>query len=161
MPIVQIKTLSRLHRVARMTVAGMRDERIADAVGLTYAGLAQLKQRPEFKELVQEVLQGTITKYDEQLAGDIAALRSEFAVGVPVAMRTLLEAVQQKKDLKASIEAAKEILDRDPNATFSKSSRQTTDHPQTPTLSDAQIASLGIESDKIAKESYTPKEQVN
>jgi hypothetical protein len=144
-----------------MVVMGLPDTRIAAALGLTYAGLAQLKQRPEYRQVEQEILQGTITRWDEELAGDVVALRQEFAVAVPASMRTLLDAVMQKKDLKSSIEAAKEILDRDPDRTFSKNPVVTVQNG--PTLSEAQLRSIGGESDKVASEAtpVIPKEQVN
>jgi hypothetical protein len=147
---LNIKTLSRAHRAARMSIMGFKDDRIAQAIGLTPAGLAQLKQRPEYKNIEQEVLQGEINTFDEALAGDIKALRNEFAVGVPLAMRALVENVMQKKDLKTQLEAAKELLDRDPNRTFSKENQ-----PQAgngPVLPQSVIDNLAEEADKVAAE---------
>jgi hypothetical protein len=115
---LQIKTLSRIHKVARLVVAGIKNDRIAVIVGLTPSGLASLMQRQDYKEIEQEILAGAITQLDQQLALDVEAMKQEFAVGIPAAMRTLVETVTQRRDLKAAIEASKELLDRDPKQTF-------------------------------------------
>ena len=157
---VQIKTQSRIYKVACMTISGMRDERIAAIVGLSASGLATLKQRQDYKDLVGEKLAGTITRWDEELAGDVKALRTEFAVGIPLAMRSLIDAVQQKKDLKASIEAAKELLDRDPQQVFPKSSRVVPENTG-PSLSEGLLKSIGAEADAVATQIAPPKEAIN
>lgn len=160
---VRIKTQSRIHKVARLTIAGLSDIRIAACVGLTTAGLSNLKQRDEYKHLVAELLAGTVTRWDEELAKDVSALHQEFAVGVPVAMRTLLDTVMQKKDLKASLEAAKEILDRDPKQAFSKKPVVQLDDPNRPSIPEAILKSMSIEADIVAAQSAVvmPKEKVN
>lgn len=157
---MNIKTLSRVHRVARMTVMGFADARIAQAVGLTPAGLAGLKQRPEYKDIEAEILAGSITAFDEAIANDIQAMKAEFSVGVPLAMRALVDGVLQRKDLKTQIEAAKELLDRDPNHTFSKNSVVGDGRPTAPTLPQNVLDNLTKSADEVAKE-ITPKVVVN
>lgn len=161
----QVKTISRIHRVARLTVMGISDIRIATIVGLTPSGLASLKQRPEYKELEQEVLAGAITQYDEQLALDPVALRQEFASAVPAAMRTLVDAAMQKKDLKAAIAASQEILDRDPKQTFAKAtSKGNAPAVNAPALPQSVMDNLVKEADKVTltmNSQVLPKEVVN
>jgi hypothetical protein len=152
---LNIKTLSRAHRAARMSVMGFKDERIAAAIGLTPAGLAQLKQRQEYKDIEKEVLVGEISSFDEALADDIQALRQEFKVGVPLAMRALVDNVMQRKDLKAQLEAAKELLDRDPNHTFSKETRAEAPGQGIP-LPQNIVDGLTKTADEVAKE-ITPR----
>jgi hypothetical protein len=139
----------RIPQIARMRVAGHRDAIIAQTVGLTPAGLARIVALPEYKDVENAVLQGTISKMDIALAGRADLLRQEFKVGVPMAMRTLLEAVQQRRDLRASLQAASEILDRDPDRVFAKAGR-TDSQPQVPTLSGEVLSALQTGADAVA-----------
>jgi hypothetical protein len=138
----------RIPQIARMRVAGHRDAIIAQTVGLTPAGLARILALPEYKDVEQAVLQGTISKMDMALAGRADLLRQEFKVGVPLAMRTLLEAVQQRRDLRAALEASKELLDRDPDRVFAKASRQP-EAPTVPTLSGEVLQALAPSADAV------------
>jgi hypothetical protein len=60
---------------------------------------------------------------DEALAGRTKEMRQAFESAVPAAMRTLVEAVTQRRDLRAAIDASREILDRDPKRTFAKAGK--------------------------------------
>ena len=140
----------RLPQIARLRVAGHKDSIIAGCVGLTEAGLRRILALPEYKALEDAVLQGTISKMDLALAGRADALRQEFKVGVPLAMRTLLEAVQQRRDLRASLDAAKEILDRDPDKVFTKTSRVEASSSLAPTLTGETLAAISGGADKVA-----------
>jgi hypothetical protein len=116
-PKVHIK----IEQIARLRVAGsLSDDRIAVLLGLTRAGLSRILALPEYQEAEQAVLTCTVSKMDEALAGKANVIRQTYAVGVPVAMKALLETVMQKKDLRSRLEAAKEILDRDPDRTYTK-----------------------------------------
>jgi hypothetical protein len=119
-PVIRIRTQTRLHKAARLELMGINDARIADICGLSPAGLATLKQRPEYKVLLGELQANVITQMDEELAKDVGKMHQEFASAVPAAMRTLVDAAMQKKDLKAAIAASTEILDRDPKMAFAK-----------------------------------------
>ena len=117
MPKVHIK----IEQIARLRAAGsISDDRIATLLGLTRAGLSRILALPEYQEAEQAALTGVVTKMDEALAGRANEIRKVYAVGVPLAMKAMLEMVQQKKDLRQRLEAAKEILDRDPQHTYSK-----------------------------------------
>jgi len=137
----------RLPQIARLRVAGARDAVIASAVGLSPMGLARILSLPEYKLCEQQVLDTLVGKMDTALAGKADLLRQQFSVGVPMAMRALLDSVQQRRDLKASLEAAKELLDRDPDRTFSK---QPSSASAQPTLSAELLAQLAPTADKVA-----------
>lgn len=116
-PKVNIK----IEQIARMRVhGGIADGRIAELLGLTRSGLSRILALPEYMQAEQAILQGVTTGMDEALAGKADEMKRVFSVGVPAAMRTLLETVTQRRDLRAAMEAAKEILDRDPERTFAK-----------------------------------------
>lgn len=110
----------KIEQIARLRVAGIKDVRIAALVGLTNGGLQRILALPEYKEHEESILHGTLSKMDEALAGRVNEMKREFAVGVPAAMRALLETVTQRRDLRARLAAASEILDRDPDRAFAK-----------------------------------------
>jgi hypothetical protein len=138
----------RIPQIARMRVAGLKDAVIAATVGLSPPGLARILALPEYKEVEDSILQGTISKMDLALAGRADLCRQEFKVGVPMAMRTLLDTVQQRRDLRASLKAAEEILDRDPDRTFVKVSK-VEPAVQTPTLTGEVLQALAPQADKV------------
>ncbi len=114
----------RIQQIARYRVSGrLTDKQIGEIMGMSPAGLKYLINTPAYVDFEQSLFEGHISKMDMELAGNVEELRSHFRVAVPVAARTLLEVVQQKRDLRASLDAAKEILDRDPEHVFAKQSR--------------------------------------
>jgi hypothetical protein len=84
-------------------------------------GLARILALPEYKEYEAAYLTGQLTEMDKRMAGRVNEIRKEFRAAVPAAMRCLVETVTQKRDLRAAFEAAKEILDRDPDRILTKS----------------------------------------
>jgi hypothetical protein len=95
---------------------------------------------------------------DEALAGRADALKEYAKQGVPVALRALLEAATQQRDLRARISAASEILDRDPDRTFAKG--QVRSEPDAPAISEAALKALDGVADAAAI-AATPKERIN
>ena len=117
----QTRLVFRMEKIARLRAASVPDKDIARVVNLTPAGLATLLQRPDYRQLEKEILAQTTQILDEALANDVTAMRQHFAHAVPEAMRSVIDILRQNKDLKTRLEAAKEVFDRDPNGTFSKS----------------------------------------
>jgi hypothetical protein len=109
-----------IEQLARMRVAGIRDNIIAAKLGMTQSGLSRILALPEYQELEQAVLMGTVSKMDQALAGRADAMKDYLRQGVPAALRALVETVTQTKDLRARLSAASELLDRDPDKNFSK-----------------------------------------
>ena len=160
-PKVHIK----IEQIARLRIAGhISDERIARLLGLTRSGLSRILALPEYIECEQASLSGTISKMDEALAGKADIIRKVFAVGVPLAMRALVETVMQRKDLRACMHAATELLDRDPEHTFSKSRVEL---PNGVSLPEEMVKGIVAEGDAVAGEISTgtapapAKEMVN
>ncbi|MGC1582020.1 MAG: hypothetical protein WA766_11075 [Candidatus Acidiferrales bacterium] len=142
------KVFITLQKVARMRVSGIRDGVIAAAVNMTQAGLSRILALPEYKELEAAVLDGTVSKMDEVLGQNAELMKKQFQVAVPVALRGLVEAAMQKKDLKTAIAACGEILDRDPDKRFVKDDYV---HSQTgQPVSEAMIDSASKEADEVA-----------
>lgn len=114
----------KLNQIARLRLfSGMKDYAIAQLVGLSQGGLSRILALPEYQETERQLLEGGITKLDEAVAGKQEEMKKLFAPAVPAAMRTLVEAVGQRRDLRAAVSAAIEVLDRDPDRTFVKASR--------------------------------------
>jgi hypothetical protein len=110
----------KIPQIARWRVAGVSDVKIAQLLNMTTSGLARILATPEYKEFEASYLSGQLTEMDRRMAGRIEEIHKEARAAVPAAMRCLVEAVTQKKDLRAAIDAAKEILDRDPDRTLVK-----------------------------------------
>lgn len=117
---MQSRVRMKIEQIARLRVAGIKDGRIAEMLGMSPPGLARILALQEYKAAEDAVLSGTITKMDEALAGKADEIRKMYAVGVPAAMRALLDAVTQRRDLRCAVTAATEMLDRDPDRTFQK-----------------------------------------
>jgi hypothetical protein len=117
---MKVRTQIKLEQIARMRIAGIKDVRIAQILGLSTPGLARILTTPEYIDLEASLLEGHLSQMDEALAGRVKEMKQVYAVGVPAAIRTMLEGVTQRRDLKAALFAAKEILDRDPERTFVK-----------------------------------------
>ena len=113
--VLNTQTYLRVQRIARMEVAGVSDVTICKAEGLDYTQLKYLRSLKEFIELREDILQGHLTEMDKALAGKVELLRGELRAAVPAALRALVDTVNQRRDLRSSLAAAKEILDRDPD----------------------------------------------
>jgi hypothetical protein len=144
-----------IEQVVRMRIAGIRDGVIAVKLGMTQSGLSRILALPEYQDLENAVLTGHVSKMDEMLAGKIKDMEAYFEKAVPVALRTLLETCTQRRDLRAAMSASQEILDRDPQRTFSKKTSISMSQ-DAPAVSEKLLESVAVASDKAATESSTP-----
>lgn len=141
-----------MEQIARMRIAGIRDGVIAAKLGYTQSGLSRILALDEYKELEEALLQGHLSKMDKQLAGNVDALAKHFELAVPAALRTLFDTVVQRRDLRAALSAASEILDRDPKGTFSTKKVRLDDNMNTPGVSTEMLSKLAPDADKVADE---------
>jgi hypothetical protein len=118
MPSPRVKIL--IEQIARYRVSGIKDVVIAAKIGMSNSGLSRILALPEYKEVEDAVLHGVVSKMDSAMAGKTEVLKDYCRQGVPVALRALLEACTQSRDLRARISAASELLDRDPDKNFVK-----------------------------------------
>lgn len=139
-----------MEQIARLRVAGIKDGVIAARLGYTQAGLSRIVALPEYQELEEAILTGVVSKMDEALSGNVKLMEKYFETTVPVALRTLFETVTQRRDLRAAMSAASEILDRDPKGTFSK--KRASLNEDSPQVSTAMLDALTPDADKITKE---------
>lgn len=114
----------RIEKVARMRVRGIRDVVIQDLLQINAAAFKYLINLPEYKDTEEQILEGHLTDLDKAVAGQVDVLRQQAREAVPTALRTLVEAASQRRDLRTALAAAGELLDRDPDRTFVKSSQR-------------------------------------
>lgn len=147
-----------IEQIARLRVGGIRDGVIAAKLNISQSGFSRIIALPDYKDVEECVLHGTVSKMDEALAGRADALKEYAKQGVPVALRALLEAATQQRDLRARISAASEILDRDPDRLFAKGQVKLGDNA--PAVSEAALKALDEVADKTAI-AATPTQRVN
>lgn len=151
-----------IEQLARMRVAGIRDNVIAAKLGMSQGGLSRILALPEYQECEAAALSGVVSKMDAALAGRADALKQYFSQGVPVALRALVESVTQSRDLRARISAAAEILDRDPDRQFAKGSVRINNDNLAQPISEAHLDSIAASADAVATSvAAVPKEQIN
>ena len=115
------KRALRIEKAARLeVVGGLSHEQIANQIGLTQSGLAQLKRTKAYQAKMLELATGVLSSYDEHIRQDIQNAHEELKTMVPMALMTLRSAVLSKNE-KIRLDAAREILDRE--GTLSKVSR--------------------------------------
>jgi hypothetical protein len=148
-----------IESIARMRVMGIRDGVIAAKLGYTQSGLSRILALPEYKDYEEAVLQGQVSKMDEVLAGKVKEMQELYKQAVPTALSTLFETCRQRRDLRAAMSAATEILDRDPEGTFSKK-RIGLGGETAPTVSPEHLASLTADAD-AASQAAKDKVKIN
>ncbi len=111
----------RIQRVARMRVAGIKDQVIQIREGITAPAFQYLIKLPEYKEVEDALFDGAISAMDRAIAGNVETLRNEVRGAVPAALRTVIEVANQRRDLKTALAASLELLDRDPDRVAQKS----------------------------------------
>jgi len=117
MPTDKVKILVEL--IARYRVARLSDDSIAIRLGLSRSGLSRLLATPEYKIAQEQALQEITGHMDSILKSRADFLAQGFVKeAVPEALKALVDTVRQRKDLRACLKAATEILDRDPNDTL-------------------------------------------
>lgn len=139
-----------VEQIARMRISGIRDGVIAASFGLSQSGLSRIVALDEYRDIEESLLHGHLSKMDEALAGNISGLKKFAEQAVPVALRTLLEAAQQRRDLRAAISASAEILDRDPDGSFSKNKHVSLSEGA-PAVSEEMLNSVASEADAAAE----------
>jgi hypothetical protein len=141
----------RIQRVARMRVAGIKDQVIQLREGINPPAFHYLIGLPEYKEVEESIFDGAISAMDRAIAGNVETLRQEVRGAVPAALRTVIEVANQRRDLKTALAASLELLDRDPDrvAQKSKPSEQSIEGVRLP---DGVIDVVSKEADKVVGE---------
>ena len=120
---------------------------------MSIPGLARILASPEYVEYEAALMNAHLSAMDHALAGKVEAIHHEMRLAVPAALRCLVDTVTQRRDLKAAMAAAKEILDRDPDRTLVSSREAEAVAPGVPA---EVIAAAAEEGNKIA-EKYVDK----
>lgn len=144
--------LYKLNQIARLRLfSGMKDGSVATLVGLSTSGLSRIIALPEYQEIERQLLDGGITKLDEAVAEKHEEMKKLFAPAVPAAMRTLVEVVTQRRDLRAAVAASIEVLDRDPDRNFTKASRHDAEAQRANMVPSSVMASAMAATTSVAK----------
>lgn len=143
-------TTIKIPQIIRWRAAGISEKKIADLLGMTVQAIRQICTTPEYLEEEEAYMNAHLSKMDEALAGKIDVIHQNFRAAVPAAMRALVDAVTQRRDLKTAIAAAGEILDRDPDKTLVKNKPATTGEQDAPRLPEEVLAQAVKESNAIA-----------
>jgi len=154
----------KIPQIIRWRVAGLSEVKIADLLGMTTQAIRMIVTSQGYQDEEAAYLNGHLSAMDEALAGKVDVIHQNFRAAVPAAMRCLIDAVTQRKDLKTAIAAAGEILDRDPDRTLSKQSQRKEGEHEAPKLPDEVLNQAVIESNDIARslnQSSKDKKQVN
>lgn len=124
---VKPKIAFKLEQIARLRLfAGLKDGQIAELMGLSQSGFSRIIALPEYLDIEKAQLDGGITALDEAVAGKAEEMKKLFAPAVPAAMRTLIDAVTQRRDLRTAVAAAIHVIKIDPDHTFSEASKDAT-----------------------------------
>lgn len=102
-----------MEKAARLEALGWRDTEIARQIGLTHAGLTQMKQDPDYPSVRDRILTGVISTLDEGLKDDLLYQRERIRGMMPVALDGLYELAIQTKNERVRLGACAEIMDRD------------------------------------------------
>lgn len=106
----------RRYKAAYMACASVyTDAEIAAVIGLTLAGLDQMKLTPEYKEILLNIKEGVIREVDLELGHDIKAMRARIKDNLPAAVSTIIHAATQRKDLKLAVSASETLIAMDGN----------------------------------------------
>ena len=114
------RMMLKITQIARLRLTGVKDVVIARTVGLRPCSLVRILRTPDYKEYESSILQGHLSKMDENLANNRDLMLHRQKAAVSMAQRTIIEVAQQRLDLRSALSAAKEILDRDPDRTLVK-----------------------------------------
>ena len=109
------QTKIRIEQIARYRIAGIRDFRIAEILKITSAAFKFITDKVEYKEVEEALLIGHLTEMDLALAGQVEPLRQEIRNAVPAALRCIVDAATQRRDLRTALAASIELLKRDPD----------------------------------------------
>ncbi len=141
----------KIPQIVRWRIAGITEVKIADLLGVTVQAVRQMVQTPEYIAEEEAYFNAHLSAMDHALAGKIDVIHQNFRAAVPAAMRALVDAVTQRRDLKSALAAASEILDRDPDRTLAKKSAKAEDEREVPRLPDEVLEQAVLESNEIAK----------
>ena len=144
----------KIPQIARWRICGITDKKIADLINMTPSGLAQLLASQEYQDYEAALMNGHLTAMDAALKGKVNLIHEELRQAVPAAVRFLVDAVTQRRDMRTAFAAAKEILDRDPDRTLPASAEQEAAAPGVPA---GVLDAAAEEGNKIASTYVDPK----
>lgn len=147
----------KIPQIARWRIAGVSDKMIATELHMTVSGLARILATQEYQDYEAALMNGHLTAMDDALKGKVNLIHEELRGAVPAAVRFLVDAVTQRRDMRTAFAAAKEILDRDPDRTLPACAEQEAVAPGVP----ASVLDAAAEAGNDIASSYVDKAKVN
>lgn len=144
------KVIAKIKLIARYRAAGWSDDRIMDVTKLSRGGLSRILALPEYKEEYANVEATLVGKMDASLAIRADVLDPYFEQGVPMALQAMVDVVTQQQDLRARMQAAKELLNRDPKRRYLEARAGDTANAPVGGLPDSIVKGLSEEGDKLS-----------
>jgi hypothetical protein len=151
------QTKIRIEQIARYRIAGVRDQKICELLQIEMANLRYIMSLQDYKETEEALLTGQLTAMDKELAGKVDALKGQVRSAVPAALRCLVDTVNQRRDLRTALAAATEILDRDPDRTFSAKQASS---EETPHIPDIVLDQAAKDADKVVEQLNKARKEV-
>ena len=102
----------RIEQACRLEAALYKDAEIAEFLGLTQAGLAQLKMDPEYNEFRMQMRSGVVSRAEQELLKDQEYKYEKIRNLVPQALQNLYELAKSGNE-HVKLRATTEILDRE------------------------------------------------
>lgn len=142
----------RMQRAINLEKALYKDAEIAVFLGITPAGLAQMKADPEYVLLRMQAMSGVITEAEELYLKEAEYKHDQLRALVPQALQNLFDLARSQNE-HVKLKATSEILDRE--GTLAKVSRiglATADQGGAGTVIDDEIANNLLNIQKIQTE---------
>ena len=117
---ISYKRRIRMIRAVRLEAGLYKDNVIAALLNMTPAGLAVLKQDPEYSEVRLQVLTGVVSDAEKTLLEDTRYKHEQLRELIPQAFQNLYDLARSQNE-HIKLKASTEILDRE--GTMSKVSR--------------------------------------
>ena len=119
-PKLHLKVRLKIEQIARLRSNGIADRQIMAVLAISQGCLSRILRLQEYKDAENALLIGSLSTFDQMIALKTDAMKKYFSAAIPASMRALVDTVLQRKDLKMRLDAARELLDRDPEKTFTK-----------------------------------------
>lgn len=118
------KLRCKIEHIARLRVnrPDLKDGEISVMVDVLQPRLSVIYSMPEYLETERIERRMLADKLDASQSDNVAIMQEAWKNKIPVAMNAIFEAAAQSKDLRVRMDAAKELLDRDPRRLFAKKS---------------------------------------
>ena len=116
------KVRVKIEQVVRLKLSGMAVRQICQQSGISLSTYKRLLRRPEFQERQEELLAEVAAASGPVIAKSLEAVQERVREERPATLDKLLK-LRDSENARVSLEACKDLLDRDPDRALQKTSR--------------------------------------